>query len=452
MPAVIRIISFQITCGDPKLGAAAATYKEDSMKTPLKHVLFLTILLVLAVGTAQAADIIVDESTCTLVDAITSANTDTTTGGCPAGSGDDTITLKKDVLLTAKLPDITSAVIIEGEGHKIDGQNDEALGSMLTVVSYGGALTLNNVTVTGGKTAHGGAGGGISNSGILILNNSTVSGNSAYWGGGICNTDGGTVTLTNSTVSENSAYCGGGIINYYNGHNSYISTVILNNSTISGNSADFVGAGGGVLNESQFIVNNSTVSENSAGEGGGIINYGTVNLISSTVSGNTALSGNSGGIYNDDQSFDENSPVIILNRSIVSGNNSNDIGKELYCDASGTITANSVNLLGHSGETNANAFFGFTPGASDINATSDGTNTALSAILSPLASNGGPTKTHALPAGSPAIDLDPACGTGFGTDQRGYPRPVGAGCDTGSFEFGVNNPSMMPVYLLLLLK
>jgi len=52
--------------------------------------------------------------------------------------------------------------------------------------------------------------------------------------------------------------------------------------------------------------------------------------------------------------------------------------------------------------------------------------------LEPLAFNGGPTRTHALGAGSPAIDAgDPACPS---ADQRGAPRPQGPGCDIGAFE------------------
>jgi hypothetical protein len=43
--------------------------------------------------------------------------------------------------------------------------------------------------------------------------------------------------------------------------------------------------------------------------------------------------------------------------------------------------------------------------------------------------------THALVPGCPAIDAipgaDPECA---GTDQRGTPRPQGAGCDIGAFE------------------
>jgi CSLREA domain-containing protein len=54
--------------------------------------------------------------------------------------------------------------------------------------------------------------------------------------------------------------------------------------------------------------------------------------------------------------------------------------------------------------------------------------------LGPLADNGGPTATMALTAGSPAIDLiKPPCGTM--PDQRGVPRPQGAGCDAGAYEF-----------------
>ena len=56
-----------------------------------------------------------------------------------------------------------------------------------------------------------------------------------------------------------------------------------------------------------------------------------------------------------------------------------------------------------------------------------------SALLGPLADNGGPTPTHELLPGSPALDAaDPAfCPA---TDQRGVPRPQGPACDVGAFE------------------
>src|SRR5262249_62138661 len=61
--------------------------------------------------------------------------------------------------------------------------------------------------------------------------------------------------------------------------------------------------------------------------------------------------------------------------------------------------------------------------------------------LGSLADNGGPARTNALLATSPAIDAgDPAPpGSGGaacrGTDERGVPRPQGARCDIGAFEF-----------------
>ena len=48
-----------------------------------------------------------------------------------------------------------------------------------------------------------------------------------------------------------------------------------------------------------------------------------------------------------------------------------------------------------------------------------------------LADNGGPTATHALLAGSSAIDANGDCG--LATDQRGFARDTA--CDGGAFEF-----------------
>jgi hypothetical protein len=55
-------------------------------------------------------------------------------------------------------------------------------------------------------------------------------------------------------------------------------------------------------------------------------------------------------------------------------------------------------------------------------------------MLGPLQDNGGPTETHALLPGSPAINQTPGAACEVTTDQRGQPRPVGDGCDVGSFE------------------
>jgi hypothetical protein len=67
-----------------------------------------------------------------------------------------------------------------------------------------------------------------------------------------------------------------------------------------------------------------------------------------------------------------------------------------------------------------------------------------SALLGPLADNGGPTLTMALLPGSPAIDAGDT-GVMPTTDQRGFPRPAGVGADIGAYEFG----SVMPTVAIL---
>lgn len=68
----------------------------------------------------SAAVIRVDEA-CSLHDAITAANTDKASGGCPAGAGADTIYLSGDITLSAELPAIESVIAIDGGGFAISG-------------------------------------------------------------------------------------------------------------------------------------------------------------------------------------------------------------------------------------------------------------------------------------------------------------------------------------------
>ena len=267
------------------------------------------------------------------------------------GNGEaDTITLTADITLTAVhnrayfadngLPVITSQITIAGNGHTIQRQSGAA-DFRLLVVSKTGDLTLKDTTLSGGASSF--SGGGLFNSGSLTLSNSTVSGNSARGSGGGIFNYGGSLTLSNSTVSGNSA---GGVAG---GIENLVGSLTLSNSTVSGNSA--------------------------AGEfgGGGIFTFGgSLTLTRSLLSGNTASPG-----------------AEVVN----------------YLNYLSTVAA-ADNLLGHSGVTTAQAFVGFTPDASNILATSDGSDpTALAAILDPiLQNNGGPTLTHNLVGGSPAID------------------------------------------------
>jgi len=60
------------------------------------------------------------------------------------------------------------------------------------------------------------------------------------------------------------------------------------------------------------------------------------------------------------------------------------------------------------------------------------------AELGPLQSNGGPTRTHAIQAGSGMIDgvVSPCvCNGAESNDQRDGARPQGQSCDIGAFEY-----------------
>src|SRR5262245_51641893 len=127
---------------------------------------------------------------CTLVDAITAANTDTATGGCPAGSGADTIVLPAESTQTLTevnnstygptgLPVITSAITIAGYGSTIT-RDSAAPEFRILAVNSTGELTLQETTVSGGRVA-GSNGGGVANvGGTLTLMHSIISGNATF--------------------------------------------------------------------------------------------------------------------------------------------------------------------------------------------------------------------------------------------------------------------------------
>jgi hypothetical protein len=185
------------------------------------------VALLLALGQSPGLAATIPVSTgCTLVDAITAANTDTATGGCPAGNGADTIVLPagSTQMLTSVnnetygptgLPVISSVITIAGQESTI-ARASGAPDFRLFAVSNTGELTLQETTVSGGVITAPPArqGGGMANyGGTLTVLNSTISGNSvvgyfgpAYGGGGVAN-DSGTLTVLNSTIVGNN---GGG--------------------------------------------------------------------------------------------------------------------------------------------------------------------------------------------------------------------------------------------------
>jgi hypothetical protein len=274
--------------------------------------------------------------------------------------------------------------------------------------AFPGAASLTVVNSNVSDNNH----GGISNQGFgsatATIVSTTVSGNLA---GGVLVSAGG-VTITNSTISGNSTY--GGI----RARSFFLSAANLSvaNSTISGNSAG--DSGGGIYANAlgDFSIVNSTISGNSAGtSGGGIYNFASsLNVANSTITGNSAGSG--GGIYNDGQ-FGVS--LVEISNTIL---NAGALGANIVNNNGGTVTSDGYNLSSDDG-------------GGYLNGPGDQINT--DPLLGPLQDNGGPTFTHALLPGSPAIDAgDPNFSPPPFNDQRGpnFFRVRDFRIDTGSFE------------------
>ena len=121
---------------------------------------------------------------CPLALRIVAANTDAPAGGCPAGDGHDVISLHEDITLDEKLPNISSDITIEGNGHTISGGNRFRIFTVDT-----GTFTVNRLTLADGKATYGAndAGGAIwvQGSGSIAVNGSTFLRNAASSGGAI---------------------------------------------------------------------------------------------------------------------------------------------------------------------------------------------------------------------------------------------------------------------------
>jgi CSLREA domain-containing protein len=220
---------------------------------------------------------------CTLREAIDAAN-------AMAGANTVTFSVTGPIVLGSQLPSITAAagLTLDGTGQTLTISGNNVVRVMQVVA--GASLTLNNLTIANGTaptTAN--FGGGIFNSGTLIVTNSTLSGNSAtFSGGAIDNNGGGQSIITNSTFSGNSATFGvGGGISNASG------TSTITNSTFSGNSAtNGSGAaiyhGGGTTTIRNSIVANSL---GAAGNCSGTIINGGNNIDDGTTCGWAAVSG-----------------------------------------------------------------------------------------------------------------------------------------------------------------
>lgn len=292
--------------------------------------------------------------------------------------------------MTVNISDlIITAGSSSGDGGAIFVQNEK--------------VTLDRVTVSNSTTTTQGGGIGVGTSGSLVIRNSTISGNSAPtvgvvgtggYGGGIYFANNGGLTIENSTISGNSAAQQGGGLYFFGTATG--GTLNVRNSTFSGNTAGT--DGGGIVVRSftgDLLIQNSTVAFNTAtsGSGGGVIQIGTTG-------------------------------TITLESSIVAKNTNTTAP-----DVGGTVTAN-FSLIGNStGATMAG-------GGSRVN---------IDPLLGALADNGGPTMTHRLLPGSPAINTGRNL-AGLTTDQRGLTRESPSGkSDMGAYE--VHLPTITQVVI-----
>ena len=353
--------------------------------------------------------------------------------------------------------------------------NNEATDDGGAIFNQGSITVTNSVIENNESTDDGGA---ILSQGSITVTNSVIKNNEAIDEGGGINLNGGTAVLNKSTITGNKAISGSGI-NLFGGS----TNLTVKNSTITDNNSEAIAGQGGTVSvvqsllsgnksgtylvDTDLTVNDSTISNHSGGgiyfwgnEGSTTINNSTivgnnkygmfaylttdVTVNNSTISGNgtdgvelfdaTVVLNNVTITQNSKNGVElkDEASIAILNRSLISGNGISEI-----VGGSGTIIGNNYNVVGYSGSDRST---NFTPNGSDIIPTG-----AITTVLdTTLADHGGPTETHALVAGSMAIDVvslsDASCNVDTTFDQRGVLRADGTGqggaaCDVGAFEY-----------------
>jgi CSLREA domain-containing protein len=279
-------------------------------------------------------------------------------------------------------------------------------------------------------------------------------------GGGILLFPGVSTTMTNCSVTNNNSGQGGTGFASQGGFGGGIDNggpLTMTGSTVSGNftkgpSAGGGGLGAGIFNNNTLTMTNSTVSGNHTdldfGRGGGIFNNGgTLSLINCTVTDNTAYSccsfQNGQGVHN--------SGTANIRNTIIAGN-----GSATTPDVTGNFNSQGHNLIGKATFGSSNGNNGDESGfVNGNNGDQVGTlGSPLSALLGPLADNGGPTLTHSPLAGSLVLDAGDNCvaqashcgdsripqlitdqrGSGFNRIVDGPDADTAATVDIGAFE------------------
>ncbi len=458
----------------------------------------------LAATGAQASTIVVNSLTdtgagCDLREAIQSANADNAAGnGCANGSGPDTIHAPTGTIVlstgSGNEPSVSSDITIVGKGAASTTVTQGLAGRIFHVQTTGD-LKLRSLGVSGGVLAARGA--GILNNGHLSLDGVTVADNEAIAmdGGGIYGGSNSSTTIANSVIGApghpNIGDTSGGAISVDSGVLLVSNSVFADNEANGTSGSDGVGGairvvddalpirthrifhsvftgnsgarGGGVfgsMNAGQaLVIEGTTLSGNDATfGGGGAFFYGPVSILNSTFSGNAAAYG---AAITADQSPSPATPTsVVLTNSTLAGNQAPPGGAGISTVSGSTVTLRSSVLHDSGGECDtsgggtietdgynvvSDSSCGFT-GAGDLQSTDP--------LLGPLADNGGVgagvppaamIRTHALLAGSPAIDHAPCAG--LTVDERGFPRPSPSGglCDSGAYELTQPEPSVPTV-------
>ena len=288
---------------------------------------------------------------------------------------------------------------------------------------------------------------------IVVISNMTLRGGLASDFGG-CISNHGQLTLEYVVITQCSSVETGGAIASSN-------YLVIVKSTITNNTTS--GVGGGLSNTGDAEITQSALVGNVAPSGGAIYSGGPTTLTNSTIAGNAADFGGAiwqdhGGstslynttvVYNVSPRFDAqdygtagiymtSGPPVLLSNSIVAGNMDQNARAESDCDAS--LKTQAVNLLGAASVCDQE---GCSPtgieGCPITQQSGHYTQLNSTGYLGLITQNGGYTATVALLSGSNAIDggtlgcVD-AKGNSLKSDQREYPRPVGAACDIGAFE------------------
>jgi CSLREA domain-containing protein len=313
--------------------------------------------LVLCTDAASAATITVTTggdtvgtaSTCTLRQAIASANNDNAgASNCVTGSGADTIQFAaaladSTITLAQGQLSISTPVTITGSNQTIDANYQSRIFQIDSVVTASN-LTLRHGYSSGAQGYSGGAinafNSTLSLSDVVIDHNKTAS-----YGGGLqvyhTTLDMTDVTISNnrSTATKDTFYTGGGI--NINGN----STVTMTRAKITGNAAKN-GAAIYTSGSTSVTVIGSTISGNTASAYGSVLvtdNSGTVSFIDTTISGNSAVKG--GGLI-----VNPPSTSLYLANVTMSGNDS-PFGSALLINSGTQSTVTNTTISGNTAAT-----------------------------------------------------------------------------------------------------